>query len=407
MYIAKISRISVRPAAGANGTIIAAAFFMTEITRVLLENEIGIVAAHRRMTDVARFFHLAFSSQSIIATAVAELGRVVIEKTDNGWLSIAIEKADRGFLLTGAISYPAKVDLHLTEEALKHTQALQFRLEKGEDMTAIRVSVDIPRSVRITKSRIAEAVQLFHALENEQALRDGRQLDEKKNEFLSVASHELKTPLTSIMAFTKLALNAGAGEASDKVLRYLEKIDHQARKLNLLIQQLLDISGIEMGKLGYAMEEREWNGYMIDLIPTLELLVPMHRLSWKPCPVTVMIRMDGLRIEQVLTNLVSNAAKYSDPDTRIDINCSSDGDGLTVCVRDEGIGISSQNISRLFDKYFREETVADKYTGFGIGLSIAAGIVREHKGSIWAEKNEEAGSSFYFKLPLKFPHSGV
>lgn len=375
----------------------------------MLENEIGVVAAHKRMSSVAQLFHLTFSSQSIIATAVAEISRVVIEKTDNGWLSIAVEKADRGFLLTGAISYPAKVDLHLTEEALRHTrlQVPQFHLEKGGDMTAIRISVDIPRSVRITESRIAETVQLFHALESEETPRDGHLLDEKKNEFLSVASHELKTPLTSIMAFTKLALDAGAGEASDKVLRYLEKIDHQVRKLHLLIQQLLDISGIEMGKLGYAMEEREWNSYMTDLIPTLELLVPMHRLSWKPCPVTVMIRMDGLRIEQVLTNLVVNAAKYSDPDTRIDISCSLDGDGLTVCVRDEGIGISRQNISRLFDKYFREETVADKYTGFGIGLSIAAGIVRGHKGSIWAEKNEEAGSSFYFRLPLKFPHSGV
>jgi signal transduction histidine kinase len=242
---------------------------------------------------------------------------------------------------------------------------------------------------------------------NEESLRDGHLLDDKKNEFLSVVSHELKTPLTSIMAFTKLALDAGPGEASEKVLRYLEKIDHQARKLHLLIQQLLDISGIELGRLDYAMEEREWNGYMTDLIPTLELLVPMHQLFWEPCPATVMIRMDGLRIEQVLTNLVSNAAKYSNPDTRIDINCSSTDDGLTVCVRDEGIGISPQNISRLFDKYFREETVADKYTGFGIGLSIAAGIVREHRGSIWAEKNEEAGSSFYFRLPLKIPHSGV
>jgi signal transduction histidine kinase len=382
---------------------------MTQITRVLLENEIGVVAAHKRMSSVARLFHLTLSAQSIIATAVAEISRVVIEKTDNGWLSITVERADGGFLLTGTISYPAKVDLPFTEEALRHTwlQIPQFCLEKGGDRTAIRISVDIPRSVRITESRIAGAAQLFRDLENEEALRDDHLLDEKKNEFLSVASHELKTPLTSIMAFTKLALDAGAGEASDRVLQYLEKIDLQARKLHLLIQQLLDISGIELGKLDYAMEEKEWNGYMTELIPTLELLVPMHRLSWTPCPATVMIRMDCLRIEQVLTNLVSNAAKYSDPDTRIDIDCSSDSDGLTVCVRDEGIGISGDNISRLFDKYFREEAVADKYTGFGIGLSIAAGIVREHRGSIWAEKNEGAGSSFYFRLPLKIPHSGV
>lgn len=375
----------------------------------MLENETGVVAAHKRMSSVARLFHLTLSVQSIIATAVAEISRGVVGKTDNGWLSIAVEKTGRGFLLTGSISYPANVDLVLTEEALSRARLRvpRFRLEKNEEVTAIRVSVNIPRSVRITESRIAGAVQLFHDLENEESLREEHLLEEKKNEFLSVASHELRTPLTSIMAFTKLALDAGPGEASERVLRYLEKIDHQARKLHLLIQQLLDVSGVELGKQGYSMEEREWNGYMTDLVPTLELLVSTHRLFWRPCPAAVMIRMDGLRIEQVLTNLVSNAARYSDPDTRIDISCSSDDDGLTVCVRDEGIGISSQNISRLFDKYFREEAVADKYTGFGIGLSIAAGIVREHRGSIWAEKNEDAGSSFYFRLPLKFPHSGV
>lgn len=225
-------------------------------------------------------------------------------------------------------------------------------------------------------------------------------LEKEMDKFIFVASHELKTPLTSIMAFTKLALSAGATEASDRVMRYLEKIDLQANKLHVLIQQLLDISRFEPGKLDYDMRDREWNGYMNELVSTLELLVPTHRLFWTPCPGDVIVRMDGLRIEQVLINLVANAAKYSDPDTRIDINCSSDATRLTVCVRDEGIGIPGQHINRIFDKYFREETVAAKYSGFGMGLYITSGIVRVHEGSIWAERNEHAGSSFYFTLPV-------
>jgi signal transduction histidine kinase len=129
-------------------------------------------------------------------------------------------------------------------------------------------------------------------------------------------------------------------------------------------------------------------------------MAPSHRLSWAPCREEVIVSMDNLRIEQVLTNLISNAAKYSAPNTNIDINCASNADDLTVCVRDQGIGISKQNVNRLFDKYFREEAVTDKYSGFGMGLYITSGIVREHKGAIWAEKNKGAGSAFYFTLPV-------
>jgi two-component system sensor histidine kinase VicK len=139
---------------------------------------------------------------------------------------------------------------------------------------------------------------------------------------------------------------------------------------------------------------------MTGMMPILEHMVPSHRLSWLCCPEEVMVSIDILRIEQVLTNLVSNAAKYSDPATNIHINCSSNAGNLTICVRDQGIGISKNNIIRIFDKYFREETVTDKYSGFGMGLYISSGIVREHNGAIWAEKNEEAGSSFYFTLPV-------
>ena len=382
-----------------------------------------IVIAHKRMIGVAQFFYLTLSTQSTIAAAVAEISRVVIDRTDSGWLTIATEKKGGKMVLTGLVSYPPEVDISLTEEGLKYAQLLvpEFRLEKEADVTTIRVAIGIPRSLKITDTRVLEAIDFFQvvqpatpyeklkvrnnllnqqALEKEEALRSSRLLDEKKNEFISVASHELKTPLTSIMAFTKLALNAGMTEASGKVVRYLEKIDTQVRKLHLLIQQLLDISRIESGKLDYDMQERDWNEYMAELMPILEYLVPSHRLSWAPCTPGVVVKMDVLRMEQVLTNLVGNAAKYSDPDTRIDIDCSSNDAGLVVCIRDQGIGISRQNIDRLFGKYFREESVADKYGGFGMGLYITSGIVREHKGSIWAEKNEDAGSSFYFRLPL-------
>ena len=395
---------------------------MTEITQVSLENEMDIVVAHKRMISVAQFFFLTLSTQATIATAIAEISRVVIDKTDSGWLSIGIEKANGKFSLIGRINFPPGIDIRPSEEGLKYAQLLvpEFSFDRNDETATISISMGIPRSLKITPAKVTEATEFFRivqpttpyeklkvrnlllnqqAVEKDEELKHSRLLDEKKNEFISVASHELKTPLTSIIAFTKLALRDSSGEASGNVHHYLEKIDHQVHKLHLLIVQLLDISKIESGKLDYNMQELDWNTYMTGMMPILEHLVPSHRLSWLPCPEEVMVTIDILRIEQVLTNLVSNAAKYSDPDTSISINCSFDAGNLTICVRDQGIGISKHNIYRIFDKYFREEAVTDKYSGFGMGLYITSGIVREHRGAIWAE-NEEVGSSFYFTLPV-------
>ncbi len=396
---------------------------MTEITQVSLENEMDIVVAHKRMISVAQFFFLTLSTQATIATAIAEISRVVIDKTDSGWLSIGMERANGKFSLIGRISFPSDIDIRPSEEGLKYAQLLvpEFSFDKNKEAATICISMGIPRSLKITPARVAEAAEFFRtiqpttpyeklkvrnlllnqqAVEKDEELKHSRLLDEKKNEFISVASHELKTPLTSIMAFTKLALRDSAVDASGNVHHYLQKIDHQVYKLHQLIIQLLDISKIESGKLDYNMQDLPWNTYMIEMMPILEHLVPAHRLSWLPCLGDVRVTMDILRIEQVLTNIVNNAAKYSAPDTAIDINCSFDADNLTICIRDQGIGISQQNINRIFDKYFREETVTDKYSGFGMGLYITSGIIREHNGTIWAEKNEEAGSSFYFTLPV-------
>lgn len=397
---------------------------MTEISRISLENEMDIVVAHKRMLGVGQFFSLLLSTQTTIATAVAEISRVVIDRTDSGWLSIAMEKTGAGkFLLSARISFPPDTDIRLSDDGLKYAQLLvpEFRLDKGTEVFSIVVSIGIPRSLKISQTRVNEAVEFFRttqpatpyerlklrnsflsqqALEQEAELRHSRLLDEKKNEFISVASHELKTPLTSLSAFTKLALNIAVTESSEKVQRYLEKIDHQTHKLHLLIQQLLDITRIESGKLDYNLQKRAWNEYMKELFQVLEHMVPTHPLSWLPCTGDVMVTMDGLRIEQVLTNLVNNAAKYSAAEAPILIECTASGDALTICVRDNGIGISHQNLTRIFDKYFRDEIVADKYSGFGMGLYITSGIIREHHGTIWAENNEDTGSSFYFTLPI-------
>lgn len=397
---------------------------MTEISRISLENEMDIAVANKHMAIVAQYFSLPLSTRTTIATAVAEISRVVIDKTHNGSLIIGMERTGAGkYSLTGRVDFPSEIDIRMTHRGLKYARLLvpEFRLEKRPEMSSIIASIGIPRSLKITRARVLEAVDFFHTtqpvtpyerlkldhpatsgqtLDQEAEQKQSYLLDEKKNEFISVASHELKTPLTSLNAFTKLALGVAATESSEKVRRYLEKIDHQTHKLQLLIQQLLDTSCIESGKLDYNMQQREWNSYMKDLFQVLEHMFPTHPISWQPCEDDVVVTIDALRIEQVLINLVNNAAKYSAAEAPIGIDCVASGDSLTTRVRDNGIGISRENLTRIFDKYFRDEVVAGRYGGFGMGLYITSGIIREHHGTIWAENNEAAGSSFYFTLPI-------
>ena len=383
-----------------------------------------IIVAQKRMMAVAQHFGLTVSTQSTIATAVAEISRVVIDKTDRGTLIIGMQKEDGKFFLSGTIRFPPDIEIKTTEEGLRNAQLLvpEFLHDKTSETGRIKVAIGIPRYLRITDKEVRESVEMFRSTppstpyeklklrnsllnqqtqEQEAELIQTRLLDEKKNEFISVASHELKTPLTTILAFTKLALQTDPQEMSAKARRYVEKIDNQVNKLHLLIQQLLDISRIESGKLDYNMERFEWNIYMREIAPILEQMVPSHQFAWSPTSDEIMVHIDALRIEQVLTNLVSNAAKYSAPASRIEIECSSYNGTLTVRIRDQGIGINQASAGRLFDKYFRDTGVAEKYSGFGMGLYITSGIIREHHGSIWAEKNTDIGSTFCFTLPSK------
>src|ERR1700760_4137640 len=134
---------------------------MTEISRISLENEMDIVVAHKRMVGVAQFFSLLLSTQTTIATAVAEISRVVIDKTDNGFLSIGIEKnGTNKFSLTARISFPPDTDIRPSDEGLKYAQLLvpQFELEKGSEASSIVMSIGIPRSLKVTQARVFEAV---------------------------------------------------------------------------------------------------------------------------------------------------------------------------------------------------------------------------------------------------------
>jgi two-component system sensor histidine kinase VicK len=223
--------------------------------------------------------------------------------------------------------------------------------------------------------------------------------EQRKNDFIAMVSHELKTPLTSLSAYIQV-LHIKAKEAEDNFTAgALEKAIKQVGKMTKMINGFLNVSRLESGKI--HLEHRRFD--MKELVEEIEdEIVPTttsHHIIFDPV-LTTWVNGDRDKIGQVITNFISNALKYSSPGTTVQIACVAFEGCCKLSVRDEGMGIASKDLSKLFDRYYRVvghqmQTVA----GFGIGLYLSAEIIVRHNGKIWVESEVGKGSIFYFSIP--------
>jgi PAS domain S-box-containing protein len=235
-------------------------------------------------------------------------------------------------------------------------------------------------------------------LRKEYELAQSKIIDEKKNEFLSIASHELKTPLTIVKAYTQLALDAANKASEPTISGYLSKVDGQAYKLQLLIQQLLDISKMQRGTMEYTYKNVELKSFLEDTVSSMERILPNKINTF--IKANAIVKIDELRIEQVLSNLLNNASKYSPQTVPIDISTAIIKNQIAVAVTDYGMGITEENLDKIFDRFYRVDSGYFQTSGLGMGLFIAQSIMKGHKGDIWAHSEVGKGSTFYFSLPI-------
>lgn len=226
---------------------------------------------------------------------------------------------------------------------------------------------------------------------NEQKLNE-----QKKDEFLSIASHELKTPLTSIKAYNQLMTRMTDPE---KVASLINKSATHIQRLERLINDLLDVTKINAGKIVYNFQELDFNELVTDAVESAQYTTTTHQIVVEGnC--TGLIHGDKLRLEQVLSNFLSNAIKYSPQANRIVVSCDTKDGHLIIGVQDFGVGIAPENIDRLFERYYRVDNTAMRFEGLGLGLFIASEILKRHQGNFWIESEQGQGSTFYFRLPL-------
>ncbi|MBC8987169.1 hybrid sensor histidine kinase/response regulator [Pedobacter sp. N36a] len=226
-----------------------------------------------------------------------------------------------------------------------------------------------------------------------------KQAERKKDEFISIASHELKTPLTSVKGYVQLLERSIDKGDVPTLKKHLAKAQVQLEKLNELITDLLDISKIESGKLKFNKQPFVLDDLLDSVIEIIHQSNPEFKLL-KTGTVSREICGDEMRIEQVIINFLTNAIKYSPGTSEVHINVEDRGESVYVGVRDFGIGIDEELQKNVFEKFYRVEETAIHFQGLGIGLYISAEIITRHGGEVGVKSIPGEGSEFYFNIPF-------
>lgn len=225
-----------------------------------------------------------------------------------------------------------------------------------------------------------------------------KEAERKKDEFISIASHELKTPMTSIKGYIQLLERSLDKNDKETIRTRLHKVQNQIEKLNLLIVDLLDISKIESGKLKFNKKYFAFDDLLDHIIEVMQQSNPQVRIL-KKGNFEADIYADEMRIEQVIINFITNAIKYAPDGEEIHITTEMRGDDIYFSVRDFGIGMSQEHQQKVFEKFYRIEETSARFQGLGIGLYICQEIIERHNGIIGANSIPDEGSEFYFQIP--------
>jgi len=250
--------------------------------------------------------------------------------------------------------------------------------------------------VRDTQGRVSGAVILLRDITAQ------KHADREKDAFLSLIAHEVKSPLTAIKGFAQLATRAAKhGASGEHITRHLQVVDQQSERLGRLVGDLSDVGRIQQGRLQQEPADFDLAPLTRALIEQQQVTLVSHRLRLTVADAPLIVHADPHRIEQVITNLLTNAVKYSPEAGEVAVTLARQGDTAHLAVRDTGAGIPSTELPRLFGRFYRAADAAAGHAGgLGLGLFIAREIVTGSGGRLWAESEEGRGSTFHVVLPL-------
>jgi signal transduction histidine kinase len=257
----------------------------------------------------------------------------------------------------------------------------------------------------VLNGKIIGAVEVLRDITKE------KEVDKAKTEFVSLASHQLRTPLSTVNWYSEMLLTGDVGEVTPDQKKYLEEIYHGNQRMVDLVNTLLDVSRIEMGTFIVESKATNMTKLAQGVIDEHKLQISEKKIKFthvfnKNIP---FIQADPKILRMVIQNLLSNAIKYTPQGGKIEVSISLvKGNGILLKVSDTGYGIPKDQQNKIFTKLFRADNVIGKDTeGTGLGLYIAKSIVEQSGGKIWFESDENKGTTFYVTLPLKKSKSPI
>jgi signal transduction histidine kinase len=226
-----------------------------------------------------------------------------------------------------------------------------------------------------------------------------REMEERKEVLLGAISHELKNYITSIQGYTHIVQKKVIATNNEQLISFAEKLSHKVETMKDVVISMLDLSKLNMGKLDMNIEQFDIEELIRQAINDLAINTK-HIIKMKGA-LDVYVEADRIRISQVLTNLISNAIKYSPEEKEIQISVTRKDMDVIVGVKDYGNGIPQEKLEKIFNPFYRagNETEKRTITGSGLGLYISKEIVKQNGGDIWVKSEEGTGSTFYFSLP--------
>jgi PAS domain S-box-containing protein len=405
-------------------TIGVVTFVSTEADRKYNERDLALAEEIGRRAGVAldnaRLYREAAQTRDQLEVILQEVTDGIVVYTDDSQIVYANEAATHpvGFASASSLM-AASMDTILTQFTLSDEQGRPFapsdlphrRVLEGEKEAQATIgytpqgSGEPSRWVHVSARPVFDeqgvlvfVITIIHDLTE-------RVLDERrKDEFISMASHELKTPMTSLKGFTNVLQRrmAKSEQGDEQIRHFLERMDAQINKLTRLINDLLDISRMQAGKLALAMERIDLDTLVRETAESVQASAMTHRLCIEGS-VQGYVLGDKDRLGQVFINLLTNAIKYSPHAQTVVIRLVRDEEHeqAVVSVQDFGIGIAAVHHKHIFDRFYQVTDPEEKtFPGLGIGLYITRDIVERHQGRIWVESRKGAGATFFVALPF-------
>lgn len=239
--------------------------------------------------------------------------------------------------------------------------------------------------------------QILLAIED---ITDRKEIERRKDDFLSIASHELKTPLTTIKGYIQVLERSVPEAASEKFVTTLGKVATYVNRLNNLIAELLDVSRIQTGNIELHKVSFDFDSMIHEVIEGIRASAHDHEIILNGSTGTHVVG-DESHIIQVINNLLSNAMKYAPDSKKVEINISNVSEYVKVSVKDFGLGMSAEDKKKVFERFFRAGEIQKRFPGMGIGLYICDQIIKNHGGTLWVESELGKGSTFSFTIPKK------